>query len=356
VGGDAHDVSAELIDLRVLLDEKEAQIRALLEQQAEAETQRAEAERQQAEAETHRAEAETQRAEAERRAADATPDNVAADTKLVAANAALRKQLDVAQFSESSAAAHTENDLEVLKVACPNINRATLEKTLHECKGDLKAAIVHLQTNHRISSSPRTQRAPSKAIVRSSSAKVRPSSAKVGPTGDKVVTVSVRGKDNVKLGLKFKTEHGPAGESAGEHGLEITEVVSGGAADETGELEVGDIIVKMNSEFLQGALMTTVRRILRVSENYKLVIRNTPPGGQLGEKDSGRSNLPNPEDVEGADPEMAKIILSEVVDDTQVRLLFTFVKPGFTAVCPSPLHLKSCAHFDFCIVRSKCPM
>lgn len=254
---------------------------------------------------------------AEERVANATPDgwstSTASDAELAAANAELRKRLVVARFREGGLAAQSQLDqLEVLRAACPNVDRTVLEKTLREAKGDLKVAMVHLQTNHRTASFSAPHRSSSKATVRSSKPGVRTSKI----SGDRLVVLSVRGKDT-KLGLKFKSEHGPSGESTGDQGLEITEITPGSIADQSGELSVGDILVKINSESLIKVPMSVVRRILRVSETYKILVKASTTVG-ASTSVSGQT-LPKPEDVEGAEPEMAKIILGEIVDNTQVN-------------------------------------
>lgn len=112
------------------------------------------------------------------------------------------------------------------------------------------------------------------------------------------------------LGLKFKTESRAGGEMySGDDGLEISEVVPGHAAEKSGEICVGDTIIKINSERVCGVPMSKVRRILRGAETFKITLRKASSSGSAA---CGGKALPKPESIEGCDPEMAKIILSEV--------------------------------------------
>jgi len=91
----------------------------------------------------------------------------------------------------------------------------------------------------------------------------------------------------------------------------LRQVVAGHAAEKSGEIAVGDLITKINSEKVCCVPMSKVRRILRGAETFKITLKKGGGGG--GDiVTAGGKVLPKPENVEGCEPEMAKIILSEV--------------------------------------------
>jgi len=154
---------------------------------------------------------------------------------------------------EKSIMAHEETAaLEVLRAACPFVDDSELLKALADAHNDLKVAMIHLQTNHRVASPPhRSQsghgptphrtgstkgstdstRSPRSSggppTPRSSGGSTRGSAGggggAAGESGEKIIVLATRGGQT--LGLKFKTEAKAGGEAySGDDGLEISEV------------------------------------------------------------------------------------------------------------------------------------